>query len=968
MAIPESEIQIICNKILSQPTKEASNRSQNWRTLLRCYEGRRKEKTKNVKNVSPLGGRKDLKESKQENIVENLSKSHTPSHDAKGLEKLLISFYESADCSLSQEDHLKVTYIGSLLLKELDYDEDSARIGLHLIVGDILKPCRADATKDEKRELDGAVLRKVIKQYRGPLSCNQELTPYVLGKAVEWIDSMFSKVVQAGTAASIVDILFAIVLLKGYPDGLKWLYSVLISLLALDLDRLETCRKDTTFYQQLDRTAEIAKAKDAESIIGRSLDVFHGLKAVSVVEIQEYTERELEIERTICNPCVSPALFNKFNNTLSPSSLVDGVIVRAYHQNGSSLIGSSAADIWEQIELAHLKNKLQVSFSHDETTTEVLESCNNSVVSLERETSSDLTIDDTVEMKDASNSDESNSEKNCDVFSDSFDFEPSEEKCLVIKNATLRRPVPDGLDGFKHEYVDVMGDLLVTNYRIIFSSVTCSCKEFEKIPQHKNCPIKGRGLANGRQLYPLPFHNGLIRRSPEVILSLFSVRKIEELMESEVRITCKDLRRVRFQLPSRDHRKGFLDVCRPFCFCKVPESFAFSCRITEKGWKIFDVMRDYSRLGMLACERFRILKQSEKYEICPTYPKAIVVPASLSDKEVSSSCAFRSRKRIPVAVWMHPKNGAILARCAQPLVGLRNTRCKEDEKLVSGLMLRVNLDSPADTSDSNSTGSEIEETEYNSSSPDSDSSEVDGVTQFVTDVWSTFNNWNNGGNSNTISRESSLHSNDGKNDSARPAVDPASENERSTGLGDSTTSKIRLEEEFFYIVDARSQMATMGNRALGKGTENPANYTGARLLYMCIDNIHSVRGAFSKLVEIAQPSFNGDFERSLADCGWLYQVRNILVSSVKIVRHVDQHEKSVLTHCSDGWDRTAQMVSMAELLLDPWYRTRSGFAELVEKEWCGFGHKFRDRYGHGVDALSDHEFSPVFTLWIDCVW
>jgi len=379
-------------------------------------------------------------------------------------------------------------------------------------------------------------------------------------------------------------------------------------------------------------------------------------------------------------------------------------------------------------------------------------------------------------------------------------------------------------------------------------------------------------------------------------------------------------------------------------------------------------MRDYSRLGMLACERFRILKQSEKYEICPTYPKAIVVPASLSDKEVSSSCAFRSRKRIPVAVWMHPKNGAILARCAQPLVGLRNTRCKEDEKLVSGLMLRVNLDSPADTSDSNSTGSEIEETEYNSSSPDSDSSEVDGVTQFVTDVWSTFNNWNNGGNSNTISRESSLHSNDGKNDSARPAVDPASENERSTGLGDSTTSKIRLEEEFFYIVDARSQMATMGNRALGKGTENPANYTGARLLYMCIDNIHSVRGAFSKLVEIAQPSFNGDFERSLADCGWLYQVRNILVSSVKIVRHVDQHEKSVLTHCSDGWDRTAQMVSMAELLLDPWYRTRSGFAELVEKEWCGFGHKFRDRYGHGVDALSDHEFSPVFTLWIDCVW
>lgn len=34
---------------------------------------------------------------------------------------------------------------------------------------------------------------------------------------------------------------------------------------------------------------------------------------------------------------------------------------------------------------------------------------------------------------------------------------------------------------------------------------------------------------------------------------------------------------------------------------------------------------------------------------------------------------------------------------------------------------------------------------------------------------------------------------------------------------------------------------------------------------------------------------------------------------------------SVLVHCSDGWDRTAQMVTLAQLMVDPYYRTIKGF-------------------------------------------
>jgi len=40
-----------------------------------------------------------------------------------------------------------------------------------------------------------------------------------------------------------------------------------------------------------------------------------------------------------------------------------------------------------------------------------------------------------------------------------------------------------------------------------------------------------------------------------------------------------------------------------------------------------------------------------------------------------------------------------------------------------------------------------------------------------------------------------------------------------------------------------------------------------------------------------------------------------------------------LVHCSDGWDRTGQVCSLTQLILDPYYRTIEGFAVLIEKDW-----------------------------------
>uniref|UniRef100_A0A8C2S2D5 phosphatidylinositol-3,5-bisphosphate 3-phosphatase n=1 Tax=Capra hircus TaxID=9925 RepID=A0A8C2S2D5_CAPHI len=94
----------------------------------------------------------------------------------------------------------------------------------------------------------------------------------------------------------------------------------------------------------------------------------------------------------------------------------------------------------------------------------------------------------------------------------------------------------------------------------------------------------------------------------------------------------------------------------------------------------------------------------------------------------------------------------------------------------------------------------------------------------------------------------------------------------------------------------------------------------------------------------------------------------ILAGALRIADRVESGKTSVVVHCSDGWDRTAQLTSLAMLMLDGYYRTIRGFEVLVEKEWLSFGHRFQLRVGHGDKNHADADRSPVFLQFIDCVW
>ncbi|KAB5522786.1 hypothetical protein PHYPO_G00163430 [Pangasianodon hypophthalmus] len=109
-----------------------------------------------------------------------------------------------------------------------------------------------------------------------------------------------------------------------------------------------------------------------------------------------------------------------------------------------------------------------------------------------------------------------------------------------------------------------------------------------------------------------------------------------------------------------------------------------------------------------------------------------------------------------------------------------------------------------------------------------------------------------------------------------------------------------------------------------------------------------------------------DYLTGLENSGWLRHIKAVMDAGVFLAKAVGDEGASVLVHCSDGWDRTAQVCSLACILLDPYYRTIKGLMVLIEKEWIAFGHKFNHRCGH-LEG-DPKEVSPVFTQFVDCVW
>ncbi|ESO84616.1 hypothetical protein LOTGIDRAFT_81473, partial [Lottia gigantea] len=204
------------------------------------------------------------------------------------------------------------------------------------------------------------------------------------------------------------------------------------------------------------------------------------------------------------------------------------------------------------------------------------------------------------------------------------------------------------------------------------------------------------------------------------------------------------------------------------------------------------------------------------------------------------------------------------------------------------------------------------------------------------------------------------------------ALNPGTDNKPESGQNSpefNGEESVSLSPKKMLLIDCRSYGAAFANRAKGGGCESADYYPCCEIQFMNLANIHSIRKSFIALRTLTS-SFTEQVNwlSSLENTKWLHYIGAILRAANLVVNAVDKEGRPVLVHCSDGWDRTPQIVALAQLLLDPYYRKIEGFQALVEREWIEFGHKFADRCGHALDSEDANERSPVFLQWLDCVF
>ncbi|RKP27129.1 protein-tyrosine phosphatase-like protein [Syncephalis pseudoplumigaleata] len=177
----------------------------------------------------------------------------------------------------------------------------------------------------------------------------------------------------------------------------------------------------------------------------------------------------------------------------------------------------------------------------------------------------------------------------------------------------------------------------------------------------------------------------------------------------------------------------------------------------------------------------------------------------------------------------------------------------------------------------------------------------------------------------------------------------------------------------FCILDARSYAAALSNGYAGGGYEKTDNYpAGTTINFLSLPNVHAVASAHAALLRSAATVASSRNWCYAPDAiAWMQHSTDLLEAAGGndgVVAKMVVDDACVLIHCTDGWDRTTQLAALAQIMMDPYFRTLKGLRVVIEKDWVQFGHPFHARSQHAFTARYAHApppvASPVFLLFL----
>uniref|UniRef100_H3AX09 Zgc:154055 n=1 Tax=Latimeria chalumnae TaxID=7897 RepID=H3AX09_LATCH len=105
----------------------------------------------------------------------------------------------------------------------------------------------------------------------------------------------------------------------------------------------------------------------------------------------------------------------------------------------------------------------------------------------------------------------------------------------------------------------------------------------------------------------------------------------------------------------------------------------------KEGWDLYSPEQEFTSLHHQT-DFWRLSYVNKDFSVCSTYPSAVIVPQNIDDGSLKKSARFRQGGRFPILSYYHKKNGMVILRSSQPLVGANGRRCKEDEVLLSSAL------------------------------------------------------------------------------------------------------------------------------------------------------------------------------------------------------------------------------------------------------------------------------------------